>query len=211
MKSKFQFIKNIILVVASALTLVAVTFAWFTSNFKTNIDQYEGAISGDAVIVEFYEQVGTENKYLPLSGDIELKDTIPGKYNSYKMLVTTKTADKLKLSFAIEGLPEDMSAELKKYVCISYTLYTTQVTEKADGSIAFTDKILLAKSSGYVPLSELENGKIFTGVSLAEQQTKAGNTFSISYTIGLSEDAPVELSGVESSLGNIKISAQRIG
>lgn len=211
MKSKFQFIKNIILVVASALTLVAVTFAWFTSNFKTNLDQYEGAISGDAVIVDFYEQVGTENKYLPLSGDIELEDTIPGKYNSYKMLVTTKTADKLKLSFAIEGLPEDMPADLKQYVCISYTLYTTKATEKADGSTSFSDRVLLSKSTGSVSLSDLEDGKIFTGVSLAEQQTKAGNTFSISYTIGLSEDAPVGLSGVESSLGNIKISAQRIG
>ena len=210
MKSKFQFIKNIILVVASALTLVAVTFAWFTSNFTTNIDQYEGAISGDAVIVDFYEQVG-ENKYLPLSGDIELKDIIPGKYNSYKMLVTTKTADKLKLSFAIEGLPEDMPAELKQYVCISYTLYTTKATVKADGSTSFSDRVLLSKSTGSVSLSDLENGKLFTGVSLADQQTKAGNTFAISYTIGLSEGAPVELSGVESSLGNIKISAQRIG
>lgn len=210
MKGKFQFYKNIILVVASALTLVAVTFAWFTSNFSTNIDNYKGVVSGDAIKVDFY-QPDEKGKLYQMSGNIELEEAVPGNYNSYKMLITTKTADKLMVSFAVDGLPEDMPQELKDYVCIKYSMYKTVVTKKDDGSITFTDKLLVSKSNDYVPLSALNNGSIFSGVSLANFQTKSGETFSINYEIGLSEDAPASLGGTESELGSIKISAQRIG
>ncbi len=209
MKKYSGLIKNIIMVVASALTLVAVSFAWFTSNFKTNLDQYKVAVEGNPINVDFY-QMGEDNKYKLLPGDIELNDFVPGEYNKYKLLITTKTSDKLKVKFSIEGIPADIPQDLDKYVCIKYTMYTTKVYGSGD-SLTHTDKILLAKTDDYVPLSDLKDGVVFNNLSLANYQSKASDTFVIYYEIGLSEDAPASLSGVESSLGSINVSAQRIG
>ena len=52
---KFQFYKNIILVVASALTLVAVSFAWFSTSFKTALPPIEAVVDGDVIAVDFYQ------------------------------------------------------------------------------------------------------------------------------------------------------------
>jgi hypothetical protein len=210
MKGKFQFIKNIILVVASALTLVAVTFAWFTSNFETKIDSYQQAISGETLKVDFY-QADESEKYQPLSGDIELNDFVPGKFNKYKFEITTKTADKLKMSFAIEDLGADIPQELKDNVGIKYSVYKLSKKVSANGNVAYINSTQITYSNGYVKLSDLEDGKIFSGLSLANHQTAAGDKFAIYYEIGLSEEAPDTIGGMESSLGNIKISAQRIG
>lgn len=214
MKKRSGLIKNIIMVVASALTLVAVSFAWFTSNFSTNLDNYEAVVSGETLNIEFY-QMDENSKYQPLTGDIELEDFVPGEYNKYKFLITTKTSDKLSMKFSIEGLPEDIPQELKDYVYIKYTMYTTKVTKKADGTVTYTDLILVSKSKDgeKVLLSDLidSNGVIFNNLNLSAYQKSASDTFTIYYEIGLSEDAPSTLSGMESELGNVKISAQRVG
>lgn len=210
MKKHASLYKNIIMVVASALTLVAVSFAWFTTNFETNLDSYKGYISGETLKVDYF-QLDETGVYQPLAGNIELEEFDPGEYNKYKFLITTKTADKLNMKFAIEGLPEDIPQELLDNVCIKYTMYTTKVTKKADGTVAYTDLILVSKSNdSYVPLSDLNDGVIFRNLSLAAYQKTAADTFTIYYEIGLSENAPSEISGLESSLGSIKISAQRI-
>lgn len=211
MKKRSGFIKNIIMVVASALTLVAVSFAWFTTNFKTNLDQYKAVISGDSLSVEFYE-MDESNVYQPLPGDIELENFTPGEFNKYKFVITTKTADKLKMSFKIEGIPEDIPEELADYVCIKYSAYSLKKRTSATGDVSYINGVLLASSGdNYVPLSELNDGTIFRALSLANYQKTTGDKFAIYYEIGLSEDAPASLGGLESSLGSISISAQRIG
>lgn len=209
MRKNAGLIKNIIMVVASALTLVAVSFAWFTSNFATNLDSYKAAISGETLVIDFYQE-NESGKYQPLAGDIELNDFVPGSYNKYKFLITTKTADKLKIKFSIDSIPEDIPQELEDYVCIKYSMYTTKVVETGE-NLAHTDKVLLAKSDDFVSLSELNDGVIFSNFSLSNYQKASGDTFVIYYEIGLSEDAPASVSGLESSLGKINISAQRIG
>lgn len=211
MKKRSGLVKNIIMVVASALTLVAVSFAWFTSNFSTNLNEYKGVVSGETLNIEFY-QMDENSKYQPLAGDIELEDFVPGEYNKYKFLITTKTSDKLNMKFSIDGLTDDIPQELRDYVCIKYSMYTTKVTKKADGTVVYTDLILVSKSNDrYVPLSELDNGVIFNNLSLAAYQKTASDTFTIYYEIGLSENAPSTLSGLKSDLGSVKISAQRAG
>ncbi len=213
MKKHSGFIKNIIMVVASALTLVAVSFAWFTTNFQTNLDGYKASISGETLKVDFY-QTDEKGKYQPLPGNIELTDFIPGEYNKYKFEVTTKTADKLKMSFSIDDLPADMPEKLRDNVRIKYSVYSLTKKTASNGTITYVNGTQLASSGGdYVPLTDIynNNGKIFSALSLADYQTTSADRFAIYYEIGLSEDAPAELGGLESSLGSISISAQRIG
>ncbi|MBR6531125.1 MAG: hypothetical protein IKT61_01320 [Clostridia bacterium] len=210
MLKKFQFYKNIILVVASALTLVAVTFAWFSSSYENNLSTIQAEVGGDIVNVDFY-QMDANGDYGELTGNIELNDFIPGSYNKYKMVVTTKTADPLSMNFGIVGLPEDMNADLKASVCISYKLYSAAKQTAADGTVTYVDGTLVSESNGYVPLSELDNGAIFNAISLENYQSSSADSFVIYYEIGLSENGSSAIEGLSSSLGDIKISAQRIG
>lgn len=212
MKKRSGLIKNVIMVVASALTLVAVSFAWFTTNFSTNLNEYKASISGETLKVDFY-QADENGKYQPLPGNIELTDFVPGEYNKYKFEVTTKTADKLKMSFSIDDLPADMPEELRKSVCIKYSVYTLRKQVSASGVVSYTNSTQIAQSKGYVPLTDIYNndGKIFSALSLANHQTTKADKFAIYYEIGLSEEAPASIGGIESSLGSINISGQRIG
>ncbi len=212
MKKRSGLIKNVIMVVASALTLVAVSFAWFTTNFSTNLNNYKASISGETLKIDFY-QADEAGKYQPLSGNIELTDFVPGEYNKYKFEVTTKTADKLKMSFSIDDLPADMPAELMENVCIKYSVYKLRKQTSATGTVAYINSTLIAESKGYVTLSELydKDGKIINSLSLANHQSTNADKFAIYYEIGLSEEAPASIGGLESSLGSINISGQRIG
>lgn len=209
MKKYSSLIKNLIMVVASALTLVAVSFAWFTSNFSTNLDQYEVAVGGDTIKVDYY-QTDDAGAYQPLPGDIELNDFVPGKYNKYKFDITTKTSDKLNLKFEISGIPVDMPQELKDSVQIKYSIWS-QKKQTTGGTVAYVDSELISQSEDYVLLSKISDGVIINSLSLGNYQKTSSDRFAIYYEIGLSENAPPEVSGLESSLGSIKISAQRIG
>ena len=209
MKKYSSLIKNLIMVVASALTLVAVSFAWFTSNFSTNLDQYEVAVSGDTIKVDYY-QMDDAGAYQPLPGDIELNDFVPGKYNKYKFDITTKTSDKLNLKFEISGIPVDMPQELKDSVQIKYSIWS-QKKQTTGGTVAYVDSELISQSEDYVLLSKISDGVIINSLSLGNYQKTSSDRFAIYYEIGLSENAPPEVSGLESSLGSIEISAQRIG
>lgn len=210
MKSKFQFYKNIILVVASALTLVAVTFAWFSTSDNNNLSTIQTEVGGDIVNVDFYE-ANENDEYVSLAGNIALDSFVPGNYNKYKMVVTTKTADDLSMNFGITGLPEDMNEDLKASVCIKYSLMSAVKQTAVDGTVSYIDGALISESNGYVPLSDLTDGAIFNAISLANYQSTSADNFVIYYEIGLSESSPSTIEGLSSSLGDIKISAQRIG
>lgn len=208
MKKYSSLIKNLIMVVASALTLVAVSFAWLSSSFSTNLEEYEVAVGGDTIKVDYY-QMDDAGAYQPLTGDIELNDFVPGKFNKYKFDITTKTSDKLNLEFEISGIPVDMPQELKDSVQIKYSIWS-QKKQTTGGTVAYVDSELISQSEDYVLLSKISDGVIINSLSLGNYQKTSSDRFAIYYEIGLSENAPPEVSGLESSLGSIKISAQRI-
>ncbi|MBR5262709.1 MAG: hypothetical protein IKV49_02690 [Clostridia bacterium] len=210
MKNKFQFYKNIILLVASALTLVAVTFAWFNVTYDNEVSLIETSIGGDILDVDFYI-ADAEDNYSPLEGDIVLSDFVAGSYNKYMMVVSTKTADPLKMNFGIVGLPEDINTELSEAVTIRYALMTAKETVTAGGEISYSGETAISESTGYVPISELSDGIIFRDILLSDYQTSAGDKFVIYYEIGLSETSSSSIGGLSSDLGSIKVSAQRVG
>ncbi len=208
MKSKFQFYKNIILLAASALTLVAVTFAWFSVHFENEVSTIETAIGGDLLNVSFYVQ--QEDEYTVLDGNIELNEITPGSYNKYMMVVDTKTSDPLKMNFGIVDLPANIDAELSEAVEIRYTLMTAQEHTSTEGEVTYSGKDIIDESNGYVSLSELSDGVIFEAVQLGDYQSACNDKFVIYYEIGLSEEAPNSIGGKSSDLGSVKVSAQRV-
>ena len=209
MKRNFQFYKNIILVVASALTLVAVTFAWFSTSFHNGVSQISKRIGTELIYVDFYEADPSGN-YQPLSGDIKLDNMISGQYKKYKFIIRTNTTDALKLNFAIDGLQSNISDAFKDAVSIKYTLKAATKTVK-NGVTTYTDGAQIIESTGYKTLSQFPSDLIFGDISLANYQTATGTKsdyFVVYYEIGLSEGAGSAVQGQTSDLGTVKVTAQ---
>lgn len=201
MKSRFQFYKNIILVVASALTLVAVTFAWFNIYDNNGVSKISRSIGAELINVDFYEKKGTA--FDKMDGDISLKFD-SGDSSEYKMIITTFTEDDLKLAFAIDDLT-DVDANLKNSVEIRYSLY--KATKNSDGT--FTEDELINSSNDFVPLSTCvgSDSTVFS-LLLGEYQNTDKDYFVMHYEIRLSDAAASEVQGTDSDLGSVRFSAQ---
>lgn len=208
MKKEFAFIKNLILAVASALTLIAVSFAWFSNSSENFVPSIKGEVASPTYASVAYYEADNNGNYSRLTGNIELKNWSSGSFKKYKMILTTATDEKLKLSMSINELPLNMNSDLKKSVQVKYNVYKATKTMK-NGVMTFNDGALLF-SSDYMSLADLSNGKIFDGRSLADSQTEKNDVYSIYYEIGLSADSPSSIEGLSSSLGTLQISVQPV-
>ena len=208
MKKEFAFIKNLILAVASALTLIAVSFAWFSSSSENFVPSIKGEVVSPTYASVAYYEADNNGNYSRLTGNIELKNWSSGSFKKYKMILTTATDEKLKLSMSINELPSYMNSDLKKSVQVKYNVYKATKTMK-NGVMTFNDGALLF-SSDYMSLADLSNGKIFDGRSLADSQTEKNDVYIIYYEIGLSADSPSSIEGLSSSLGTLQISVQPV-
>lgn len=208
MKKEFAFIKNLILAVASALTLIAVSFAWFSSSSENFVPSIKGEVVSPTYASVAYYEADNNGNYSRLTGNIELKNWSSGSFKKYKMILTTATDEKLKLSMSINELPSNMNSDLKKSVQVKYNVYKATKTMK-NGVMTFNDGALLF-SSDYMSLAGLSNGKIFDGRSLADSQTEKNDVYIIYYEIGLSADSPSSIEGLSSSLGTLQISVQPV-
>lgn len=208
MKKEFAFIKNLILAVASALTLIAVSFAWFSNSSENFVPSIKGEVVSPTYASVAYYEADNNGNYSRLTGNIELKNWSSGSFKKYKMILTTATDEKLKLSMSINELPSNMNSDLKKSVQVKYNVYKATKTMK-NGVMTFNDGTLLF-SSDYMSLADLSNGKIFDGRSLADSQTEKNDVYIIYYEIGLSADSPSSIEGLSSSLGTLQISVQPV-
>ncbi len=208
MKKEFAFIKNLILAVASALTLIAVSFAWFSNSSENFVPSIKGEVVSPTYASVAYYEADKNGNYSRLTGNIELKNWSSGSFKKYKMILTTATDEKLKLSMSINELPSNMNSDLKKSVQVKYNVYKATKTMK-NGVMTFNDGALLF-SSDYMSLADLSNGKIFDGRSLADSQTEKNDVYIIYYEIGLSADSPSSIEGLSSSLGTLQISVQPV-
>lgn len=208
MKKEFAFIKNLILAVASALTLIAVSFAWFSNSSENFVPSIKGEVVSPTYASVAYYEADNNGNYSRLTGNIELKNWSSGSFKKYKMILTTATDEKLKLSMSINELPSNMNSDLKKSVQVKYNVYKATKTMK-NGVMTFNDGALLF-SSDYMSLADLSNGKIFDGRSLADSQTEKNDVYIIYYEIGLSADSPSSIEGLSSPLGTLQISVQPV-
>lgn len=201
MKEKFQFYKNIILVVASALTLVAVTFAWFSTPNTNSVPAIQSSVGNELINVAFFEETAT-NTYTRMTGDIELDNIVSGSHSKYKMAVTTLTEQPLNLSLSIDGL-SSVATDFKNSIEVKYSVY--KAVKNANGTFSETGGAIY-QSGNYVKLSELANGVVFNRL-LTSYQSSDRDYFIIQYEIGIADNA-TGIQGKSSNLGNVKVSAQ---
>lgn len=209
MKKKFSFYKNLILAVASALTLIAVSFAWFSNSDTNMVPSITGEVSSPTYASIAYYVADKSGNYSRLTGDIELKDWTAGSFQKYRMIMTTATSEALKLGMTIENLPTGMNADLKKSVQVKYSVYKGEKKTASNGTVSFNDGSKLFESD-YMSLADLSNGVICNGRSLASYQNAKNDVFIIYYEIGLAANSPSSISGLSSSLGTFKINVQPV-
>lgn len=208
MRKKFTFVKNLILAVASALTLIAVSFAWFSDSNQNFVPSITGEVVSPTYANVIFFSEGTDGSYSRLVGDMALDNWTAGSYQKYRIVMTTATDEALKIGMSIEGLPSNMNADLKNSVQVKYTVYKATKVVK-NNVVSFEDGAMIF-GSDYMRLSELSNGKIFDGRSLASYQTAKNDVFVIYYELGLAEDSPSTIEGLSSSLGTLKINVQPV-
>jgi len=185
MMNKFSFYKTIVLALASAVTLIAVSFAWFSTTNKNEIGALANYSIGDSVInVSYYKLEGTN--YVPYEDDFTVSFDPAGGTVTYKMIVTKSTSDNMNLNVKIVGL-DKIDSTLKNNIYIDYSLYSE--TDNGDGT--YTDKSVLIKSAdGYSDdklLSNMASENIFT----SPINVSGTKTYAIYYTIGLKEEANI--------------------
>lgn len=209
MKEKFAFYKNLILAVASALTLIAVSFAWFSDTNVNMVPSISGEVVNPTYANVVYYIQGDDGNYTRHFGDFNLENWTAGEFQKYRLVMTTATDEALRFGMSIQNLPADMDAELKKSVQVKYTVYRGEKKTAADGTVNFDDGSELF-GSDYMSLDQLTDGIICEGRSLASYQSSKNDVFIIYYEIGLSADSSTAINGLSSSLGTFKINIQPV-
>ena len=190
MKKDFKPIKNIILLIASALSLVAVTFAWYSLSKNVGNFSIESNVSGTTLAVQYFQSDDGSN-YTNLDGDIAMKDMVEGKKCYYKMNVKTFRSIPVKLVMNFEDLKSD---NITSHVYFDY-----KVVCNADESVISSANGL--KMSDYVSDSVFAN-------DLSGYQSGGKNDFTVYYDVYVKADGAA-LTG-SSELGIVRLSGQQV-
>lgn len=209
MRKKFNFYKNLILAVASALTLIAVSFAWFSNTDVNMVPSISGEVINPTYANVVYYKQDADGNYSRHFGDFNLENWSAGDFQKYRLVMTTATDENLSFGMSIDNLPSDMNSDLKNFVQVKYTVYKGEKQTAADGTVSFSDGAVLF-GSDYMSLAQLSDGVICEGRSLASYQSSKNDVFIIYYEIGLSQDSTSAISGLTSSLGTFKINIQPV-
>ena len=191
MEKKFGTIKNIILLIASALTLVAVSFAWFSLSRKNEINSVDANVKGSTIAVKYYESKNNGSTYSLLSGDLNMSNMSESSKRYYKMDVTTFSTP-IKLIMSFDNLSS--SNTLAKYVYFDYKLVCNDNGQTH------------AKQTG-LKMSDYTSTSVFSQ-DLATLQANGRRNYSVYYDVYLvSGSNPVSGSG---SLGEVKLLGQQV-
>lgn len=192
MKKDFSTIKNIILLIASALTLVAVTFAWYSVSNKGGVSVFKNNINSSTLSASYYESTDGK-KYTLLPGDINMTNMYEGKTNYYRIDVKTFKDVPIKLVMNFDGLTSSGN-QLLPYVYFSYKIVCNDTGDE------------LASQSG-LKMSEYTSKNVFTQ-DISSLQISGKNDYSIYYDVYVVLDGAT-VSGT-ASLGNVKIQGQQL-
>ena len=192
MKKDFRTIKNLILLMASALTLVAVTFAWYSLSKKTGDFVINSNVSGSTIAVQYFESKdGTS--YTKLDGALNMSNMYEGETAHYRMDVKTFSDNLVRLIMGFEGLSNTNAAA--KYVYFDYKL----VCPETGDELASGEKLRM---------SDYTSANVFAqDVSLYQKNGKCD--FSIYYDVYVitnGESVPSDTT----SLGEVKLIGQQV-
>ncbi len=191
MEKKFGTIKNIILLIASALTLVAVSFAWFSLTKKNNVDSINTNVNGSTIAVKYYESTNTGASYSLLNGDLNMNNMSESSKRYYRMDVTTFSTP-IKLIMSFDNLSS--SNTYAQYVYFDYRLVCNDNNQT------------LASQTG-LRMSDYASTSVFSQ-DLATLQANGRRNYSVYYDVYLvTGSEPVSGSG---SLGEVKLLGQQV-
>lgn len=191
MKKDFKTIKNIILLIASALTLVAVTFSWFSLSKKVGNFTIDKSVSGTTLSVQYYESEDGSS-YTKLNGDISMSNMYEGKTAYYRMDVKTFENIPIKLVMNFDGLTSSN-------VTAGYVYFDYKVVNVATGTVL--------DEGDRLKMSDYTSSNIFA-VDVSAQQADGYNQFSVYYNVYVEADGE-DISG-SANLGEVKLTGQQI-
>lgn len=196
MKKDFKTIKNFILLIASALTLVAVTFSWFSLSKTAGNFTINSEVSGSTLAVKYYESKDEGKNYTLLSGDLSMSDMYQGKRAYYRMDVRTFDDKMIKLIMSFDELKG--SNVTARYVYFDYKLVCKDTGE-------------VLKSEEALKMSDYTSANVFA-YDVSTYQKNNLNDFSVFYEVYVmvpdGESIPDD--SRTASLGEVKLLGQQV-
>ncbi len=192
MKKDFSTLKNLILLIASALTLVAVTFAWYSVTNKGGLSEIFGTVDGSTLSVVYNESTDDGATYNQLVGDIEMNDMYQGKVKKYRMDVKTFPDIPIKLVMSFENLTA--SNDLVPYVYFDYKIVCNSTNTELESKTG-------------LKMSDYAVSNVFA-YDISENQIQGNNDYSVYYDVYVITNDE-DVSGT-AELGNVKIQGQQI-
>ena len=191
MKKDFKTIKNLILLIASALTLVAVTFAWYSLSRSVGASKFDSNVSGSTIAVKYFESVDDGATYKELSGDLNMSDMIAGKIARYRMDVKTFKEIPIRVVMSFDGLSG--AGSVAQYVYFDYEMRTQNgdVINHGEG----------------LRLSDYTSGSVFAQ-DVSSYQKNGINDFCLYYDVYLVTEGEVISGNI--SLGEVKLAGQQL-
>lgn len=192
MNNKFGTIKNIILLIASALTLVAVSFAWFSLTKKNDLSTVNANVNGSTLAVKYYESTNGGSTYNLLTGNLEMTNMSESSRRYYRMDVTTFDTP-IKLIMSFDNLTS--ANTFAKYVYFDYRLVCNDTGDT------------LASQTG-LKMSNYTSTSVFAQ-DLSTLQANNRRSYSVYYEVYLVTGSDT-VSG-SGSLGEVKLLGQQVG
>lgn len=192
MKKNFSTVKNFILLIASALTLVAVTFAWYAVTNQGAVQTFFGQVDGSTLSVVYNESVDGGTTYEELTGDIEMENMVEGYKKMYRIDVTTFPDVPIKLVMAFDDLVS--TNDLLPYVYFDYKIVCNSTSAELESKTG-------------LKMADYTVSNVFA-FDLSSYQLDGNNDYSVYYDVYvITGDETVSGSA---ELGSVKIQGQQI-
>ena len=192
MKKDFSTVKNIILLIASALTLVAVTFAWYAVNERGALSILSNKVNGSTLSV-VYNESDDGVTYKTLTSDLDMDNMYEGKTKYYRIDVKTFPDVPIKIIMNFEGLSSTNTM-------LPYVYFDYKVVCKGNNEI-------LANETGLKMSSYISGNNVFA-VDVSSLQVGGNNDYSVYYNVYVVTGGE-SVSGT-ASLGEVIITGQQI-
>ena len=192
MKNNFSTIKNLILLIASALTLVAVTFAWYAVSNQGSLSIFTGKVDGSTLSVTYCESADNGATYNALTGDLEMNNMVEGQKKMYRIDVKTFPDVPVKLVMSFDNLIS--TNDLLPYVYFDYKIVCNATGAELDSRTA-------------LKMSEYTVSNVFAQ-DVSAYQNDGNNDYSIYYDVYVITGEEIVSGSAE--LGEVKIQGQQV-
>ena len=188
-----QNLKNLILMVVSALVLISATVCWFFLTSANTVEGFEVGVDSPSSHMVFYEAIdenkngvvdGTESYKEISTTNIITKNMIPGKTYFYMVKIDTMK-DNMKFGLFFNGIEESPVEE--GIPSLSSQIKVTANIKKANGNVitATDGEKILSTMIEYDETGTIADAMILTGNNFAK------GDYEVYYTIKMAEDATI--------------------